>query len=162
MYALWSYTYVYYTCYNIWLDVHVVTMHLSWLKPRQSLEYRAFARKNINQYLFINISTAYYPIQVLFLPISYSSHSEHVLTADQVWLFMFCLLDHPKSHCIAIYQLDVGINEAIGGQFFVRGRPGERFAVQNSGCCTALIEGVGDHGCEYMTAGTVVNIGYRT
>ena len=35
---------------------------------------------------------------------------------------------------------------------------GERFAVRNSGC-TALIEGVGDHGCEYMTAGTAVNIG---
>lgn len=47
---------------------------------------------------------------------------------------------------------------AIGGQFFAYGRAGERFAVRNSGA-TAVIEGVGDHGCEYMTGGTVVVLG---
>ena len=47
---------------------------------------------------------------------------------------------------------------ATGGRFFAAGRAGERFAVRNSGC-TAVIEGVGDHGCEYMTRGTVVILG---
>jgi glutamate synthase (NADPH/NADH) large chain len=41
---------------------------------------------------------------------------------------------------------------------FLRGRVGERFAVRNSGA-TAVVEGVGDHGCEYMTGGTVVVLG---
>jgi glutamate synthase (NADPH/NADH) large chain/glutamate synthase (ferredoxin) len=44
-----------------------------------------------------------------------------------------------------------------GGAFF-RGLAGERFAVRNSGAC-AVVEGVGDHGCEYMTGGRVVVIG---
>jgi glutamate synthase domain-containing protein 3 len=47
---------------------------------------------------------------------------------------------------------------ATGGQLFCAGSAGERFAVRNSGG-TAVIEGVGDHGCEYMTAGTVVVLG---
>ena len=47
---------------------------------------------------------------------------------------------------------------ATGGEFFVNGRAGERFAVRNSGC-TAVVEGVGDHGCEYMTNGCVVVLG---
>lgn len=47
---------------------------------------------------------------------------------------------------------------ATGGNLFVRGRAGERFAVRNSGA-TAVIEGVGDHGCEYMTGGHVVILG---
>ncbi len=47
---------------------------------------------------------------------------------------------------------------ATGGSFFARGRVGERFAVRNSGA-TAVVEGVGDHGCEYMTNGTVVVLG---
>jgi glutamate synthase (NADPH/NADH) large chain len=41
---------------------------------------------------------------------------------------------------------------------FLRGRVGERFAVRNSGA-VAVVEGVGDHGCEYMTGGTVVVLG---
>lgn len=45
-----------------------------------------------------------------------------------------------------------------GGEVYVRGRAGERFGVRNSGV-TAVIEGVGDHGCEYMTGGTVVVLG---
>jgi glutamate synthase (NADPH/NADH) large chain len=47
---------------------------------------------------------------------------------------------------------------ATGGALYAAGRAGERFAVRNSGA-TAIIEGVGDHGCEYMTGGIVVVLG---
>jgi glutamate synthase (NADPH) large chain len=47
---------------------------------------------------------------------------------------------------------------ATGGEAFVRGQVGERFCVRNSGA-TAVVEGVGDHGCEYMTGGQVVVLG---
>ncbi|MBI2911410.1 MAG: glutamate synthase large subunit [Chloroflexi bacterium] len=47
---------------------------------------------------------------------------------------------------------------ATGGYLFAAGRAGERFAVRNSGA-VAVVEGVGDHGCEYMTAGVVVVLG---
>ncbi|MCH8065568.1 MAG: glutamate synthase large subunit [Chloroflexi bacterium] len=47
---------------------------------------------------------------------------------------------------------------ATGGSLFVAGRAGERFAVRNSGG-KAVVEGVGDHGCEYMTEGIVVILG---
>ncbi len=47
---------------------------------------------------------------------------------------------------------------AITGECYFRGVAGERFAVRNSGA-TAVVEGVGDHGCEYMTGGTVVVLG---
>ncbi len=47
---------------------------------------------------------------------------------------------------------------AVGGECYFRGVAGERFAVRNSGA-TAVVEGVGDHGCEYMTGGTVVVLG---
>jgi glutamate synthase (ferredoxin) len=47
---------------------------------------------------------------------------------------------------------------ATGGKLFVAGRAGERFAVRNSGAL-AVVEGVGDHGCEYMTEGVVVILG---
>jgi glutamate synthase domain-containing protein 3 len=47
---------------------------------------------------------------------------------------------------------------ATGGRLFVAGRAGERFAVRNSGA-TAVVEGVGDHACEYMTGGIVVILG---
>ncbi len=47
---------------------------------------------------------------------------------------------------------------AISGECFFRGVAGERFCVRNSGV-TAVIEGVGDHGCEYMTGGVVVCLG---
>ena len=44
------------------------------------------------------------------------------------------------------------------GEIFLRGQVGERFCVRNSGA-TAVVEGVGDHGCEYMTGGRVVVLG---
>ncbi|HLA83713.1 MAG TPA: glutamate synthase large subunit [Thermoguttaceae bacterium] len=47
---------------------------------------------------------------------------------------------------------------ATSGEVFVNGLAGERFAVRNSGA-TAVVEGVGDHGCEYMTGGVVVVLG---
>ncbi|WP_246000072.1 glutamate synthase large subunit [Nocardioides pocheonensis] len=47
---------------------------------------------------------------------------------------------------------------ATSGEVFLRGQAGERFCVRNSGV-TAVVEGVGDHGCEYMTGGTVVVLG---
>jgi glutamate synthase domain-containing protein 2/glutamate synthase domain-containing protein 1/glutamate synthase domain-containing protein 3 len=47
---------------------------------------------------------------------------------------------------------------ATGGLLLARGRAGERFAVRNSGA-VAVVEGVGDHGCEYMTGGVVVVLG---
>jgi glutamate synthase (NADPH/NADH) large chain len=47
---------------------------------------------------------------------------------------------------------------ATGGEMFLRGIVGERFCVRNSGA-TAVVEGVGDHGCEYMTGGRAVVLG---
>jgi glutamate synthase (ferredoxin) len=53
---------------------------------------------------------------------------------------------------------NVALYGATGGEAYVRGLAGERFAVRNSGA-VAVVEGVGDHGCEYMTGGRVVILG---
>jgi glutamate synthase domain-containing protein 3 len=53
---------------------------------------------------------------------------------------------------------NVALYGAIEGEAFFRGVAGERFAVRNSGA-QAVVEGLGDHGCEYMTGGTVVVLG---
>jgi glutamate synthase (NADPH/NADH) large chain len=53
---------------------------------------------------------------------------------------------------------NVAFYGATSGEAYIRGKAGERFAVRNSGA-TAVVEGVGDHGCEYMTGGTVVILG---
>ena len=50
------------------------------------------------------------------------------------------------------------IRDSIEGECYFRGIAGERFAVRNSGA-TAIVEGAGDHCCEYMTGGIVVVIG---
>ena len=47
---------------------------------------------------------------------------------------------------------------ATAGEAYFRGRAGERFCVRNSGA-TAVVEGLGDHGCEYMTGGVVLVLG---
>ncbi|MCB0969701.1 MAG: hypothetical protein KDB37_22910, partial [Ilumatobacter sp.] len=47
---------------------------------------------------------------------------------------------------------------ATGGRLFVEGEAGDRFAVRNSGA-TAVVEGLGEYGCEYMTNGAVFNLG---
>ena len=61
----------------------------------------------------------------------------------------------PRSTSIAGNVIGYG---ATGGEIFLRGVVGERFCVRNSGA-TAVVEGVGDHGCEYMTGGRVVVLG---
>jgi glutamate synthase domain-containing protein 3 len=68
---------------------------------------------------------------------------------------------------LADWQKFAGDNSIVGntclygatnGTLLANGRAGERFGVRNSGA-TAVVEGVGDHGCEYMTGGTVVVLG---
>ncbi len=61
----------------------------------------------------------------------------------------------PEEQIIAGNVIGYG---ATGGEVFLRGQVGERFAVRNSGA-TMVVEGVGDHGCEYMTGGRVVVLG---
>ncbi len=53
---------------------------------------------------------------------------------------------------------NVAFYGATSGEAFIRGKAGERFAVRNSGA-HVVVEGVGDHGCEYMTGGSVVILG---
>ena len=57
-----------------------------------------------------------------------------------------------------ICSADLNNKSATSGKAFINGVAGERFCVRNSGA-TAVVEGVGDHGCEYMTGGRVVVIG---
>ncbi len=69
----------------------------------------------------------------------------------------------PDLSAVLVGQQDVIAGNVIGygatsGEIFLRGVVGERFAVRNSGA-TLVVEGVGDHGCEYMTGGTVVVLG---
>ena len=61
----------------------------------------------------------------------------------------------PEENVIAGNVLLYG---ATSGEMFIRGQVGERFAVRNSGA-TAVVEGIGDHGCEYMTGGKVIVLG---
>ena len=60
-----------------------------------------------------------------------------------------------EEHIIAGNVIAYG---ATSGEIFIRGKVGERFCVRNSGAL-AVVEGVGDHGCEYMTGGRVVVLG---
>ena len=53
---------------------------------------------------------------------------------------------------------NVALYGATSGEVFIRGMAGERFAVRNSGA-TAVVEGIGDHGCEYMTGGRALILG---
>jgi glutamate synthase (ferredoxin) len=53
---------------------------------------------------------------------------------------------------------NVALYGATSGEAYIRGMAGERFCVRNSGAC-AVVEAVGDHGCEYMTGGRVVILG---
>jgi glutamate synthase (NADPH/NADH) large chain len=70
---------------------------------------------------------------------------------------------YPPKSCPIVPEDNIVIGNtvmygAIGGEAYFRGVAGERFCVRNSGA-TAVVEGVGDHGCEYMTGGTVVVLG---
>jgi glutamate synthase (NADPH/NADH) large chain len=71
------------------------------------------------------------------------------------------VLPPPASPFVAEEQIIAGnviAYGATGGEIFLRGVVGERFCVRNSGAL-AVAEGVGDHGCEYMTGGRVVVLG---
>jgi len=71
------------------------------------------------------------------------------------------LRPHPTSPSPAEHQVIAGnvvLYGATGGEAFISGQVGERFCVRNSGA-TAVVEGVGDHACEYMTGGTVLVLG---
>ncbi|MEN9559256.1 MAG: hypothetical protein RLZZ502_467 [Pseudomonadota bacterium] len=70
----------------------------------------------------------------------------------------------PDPACPAVAEENIIVGNTVlygatEGQAFFRGVAGERFAVRNSGA-TAVVEGNGDHGCEYMTGGTVVVLGH--
>ncbi len=62
---------------------------------------------------------------------------------------------NPSDHIIVG---NVAFYGATSGESYIRGRAGERFCVRNSGV-KVVVEGVGDHGCEYMTGGTVIVLG---
>src|SRR5207237_653840 len=73
------------------------------------------------------------------------------------------LIVHPprQARFVAEENIIVGnvvLYGATSGEAYIRGVAGERFAVRNSGAI-AVVEGVGDHGCEYMTEGRVVVLG---
>jgi glutamate synthase (NADPH) large chain len=68
---------------------------------------------------------------------------------------------HPDAQFVAEHNIIAGnviLYGATAGELFLRGIVGERFCVRNSGAL-AVVEGVGDHGCEYMTGGRVVVLG---
>jgi glutamate synthase (NADPH/NADH) large chain len=68
---------------------------------------------------------------------------------------------HPDGQFTAEHNIIAGnviLYGATSGEMFLRGVVGERFCVRNSGAL-AVVEGVGDHGCEYMTGGRVVVLG---
>jgi glutamate synthase (NADPH/NADH) large chain len=74
------------------------------------------------------------------------------------------LVIYPPTDCPIVAEDNIIVGNtvlygAISGECYFRGVAGERFAVRNSGAI-AVIEGVGDHGCEYMTGGVVVVLGY--
>jgi glutamate synthase (NADPH/NADH) large chain len=67
----------------------------------------------------------------------------------------------PEAPIIAEHNILAGnviLYGATGGEVFLRGVVGERFCVRNSGA-VAIVEGIGDHGCEYMTGGRAVILG---
>ena len=71
------------------------------------------------------------------------------------------ILPLPSNHCIPYEQVILGntcLYGATGGYLFAYGQAGERFAVRNSSA-KAVIEGVGDHACEYMTGGVIIVLG---
>ncbi len=73
------------------------------------------------------------------------------------------LVIYPPASCPIVPEENIIVGNttlygAISGECYFRGVGGERFAVRNSGA-TAVVEGVGDHGCEYMTGGVVVVLG---
>ena len=69
-----------------------------------------------------------------------------------------CPDDYEKWNPDDVLIGNVALYGATSGEAYVAGQAGERFCVRNSGA-TAVVEGIGDHGCEYMTGGRVVILG---
>src|SRR5262245_63608473 len=78
----------------------------------------------------------------------------YVLTACFLLLVFFFSSRRRHTRCLSDWSSDVCSSDLV----FLRGQAGERFCVRNSGV-TAVVEGVGDHGCEYMTKGLVLVLG---
>ncbi|WP_316748203.1 glutamate synthase large subunit [Pedobacter gandavensis] len=78
------------------------------------------------------------------------------LSGARLSIYPFSTISYVPEQNIIIGN--VALYGATSGELFVRGQAGERFAVRNSGA-TAVVEGLGDHGCEYMTGGEVLVIG---
>ena len=78
------------------------------------------------------------------------------LSGGQIVLQPVGLAEHASHEHVILGN--VALYGATAGRMFAAGRAGERFAVRNSGAVT-VVEGIGDHGCEYMTGGTVVILG---
>jgi len=78
------------------------------------------------------------------------------LSGAKLVIYPFANINYVPEQNIIIGN--VALYGATAGELYVRGKAGERFAVRNSGA-TAVVEGVGDHGCEYMTGGEVLVIG---
>ncbi len=73
------------------------------------------------------------------------------------------IIVYPPRHSIFVPEENIIVGNvclygATGGEIYIRGLAGERFAVRNSGV-SVVVEGIGDHGCEYMTGGCVLVIG---
>jgi glutamate synthase (NADPH/NADH) large chain len=74
---------------------------------------------------------------------------------------LIAIAPHPDADIVAKRSVIAGntcLYGATGGEMYLAGQAGERFAVRNSGA-TVVVEGVGHHGCEYMTSGTVLVLG---
>lgn len=78
------------------------------------------------------------------------------LSGAKLVIYPFANINYVPEQNILIGN--VALYGATSGELYVRGKAGERFAVRNSGA-TAVVEGVGDHGCEYMTGGEVLILG---
>ncbi len=78
------------------------------------------------------------------------------LSGARLSIYPFANINYVPEQNIIIGN--VALYGATSGELYVRGQAGERFAVRNSGA-TTVVEGVGDHGCEYMTGGEVLVIG---
>ena len=80
-----------------------------------------------------------------------------------VWLLIFLRKEQMQKKLVlaekpSVAQSIAKVLGAASGYAFINGVAGERFAVRNSGAC-AVVEGVGEHGCEYMTGGRIVVLG---
>src|SRR5690606_24328291 len=79
------------------------------------------------------------------------------------WIFGSKLINYPSRNVNFAAEDNIIVGNvafygATSGQAYINGKAGERFCVRNSGV-EAVVEGIGDHGCEYMTGGQVIVLG---